>query len=145
MLESETTEHLGYEKHSPEVRNSGNGKTHKTHKTLKNDNGEIEITVPRDRNSKFDPIILKKYERSIGPIEDKIISMYAKGMTVRDIQSHIQEMYGLDVSSTLISNITEKIVDIATQWQNRPLESIYPIVFLDAIHYKVRDSESQKK
>ena len=144
MLESEITEHLGYEKHSPEGRNSGNSRNGKTQKTLKNDNGEIEITVPRDRNGQFDPIIVKKYERTIGPIEDKIISMYAKGMTVRDIQSHIQEMYGLDVSSTLISNITEKIVDIATQWQNRPLESIYPIVFLDAIHYKVRDSDSKK-
>jgi transposase-like protein len=144
MLECEITEHLGYEKHSPEGRNSGNSRNGKTHKTLKNDNGEIEITVPRDRNGQFDPIIVKKYERTIGPIEDKIISMYAKGMTVRDIQSHIQEMYGLDVSSTLISNITEKIVDIATEWQNRPLESIYPIVFLDAIHYKVRDSDSKK-
>ena len=89
MLESEITEHLGYEKHSPEGRNSDNSRNGKTHKTLKNDNGEIEITVPRNRNGQFDPIILKKYERSIGPIEDKIISMYAKEMTVRDIQSHI--------------------------------------------------------
>ncbi len=144
MLESELTEHLGYEKHSPEGKNTGNSRNGKTHKTLKNDNGEIEITVPRDRNGQFDPIIVKKYERTIGPIEDKIISMYAKGMTVRDIQSHIQEFYGLDVSSTLISNITEKILDIATEWQNRPLESIYPIVFFDAIHYKVRDEGSKK-
>ena len=90
MLESETTEHLGYEKHSPEGRNSGNSRNDKTHKTLKNYNGKIEITVPRDRNDQFDPIIVKKYERTIGPIEDKIISMYAKVMTVRDIQSHIQ-------------------------------------------------------
>ncbi len=144
MLESELTEHLGYEKHSPAGKNSGNSRNGKTHKTLKNDNGEIEITVPRDRNGDFDPIIVKKYERTIGPIEDKIISMYAKGMTVRDIQSHIQELYGLDVSATLISNITEKIVDIAIQWQNRPLEGIYPIVFFDAIHYKVRDEGSKK-
>jgi len=144
MLESELTEHLGYEKHSPEGKNTGNSRNGKTHKTLKNDNGKIEITVPRDRNGDFDPIIVKKYERTIGPIEDKIISMYAKGMTVRDIQSHIQEMYGLDVSSTLISNITDKIVEMATQWQNRPLEEIYPIVFLDAIHYKVRDADSKK-
>lgn len=143
MLESELTEHLGYEKHSPAGRNSGNSRNGKTYKTLKNDNGEIEITVPRDRNGEFDPIIIKKYERTIVPIEDKIISMYAKGMTTRDIQSHIQEMYGLDVSATLISNITDKIVHIATEWQNRPLEGIYPIVFFDAIHYKVRD-ESKK-
>lgn len=143
MLESELTEQLGYEKYSPEGKNTGNSRNGKTHKTLKNDNGEIEITVPRDRNGEFDPIIVKKYERTIGPIEDKIISMYAKGMTVRDIQSHIQELYGLDVSATLISNITDKIVHIATEWQNRPLEAMYPIVFFDAIHYKVRD-ESKK-
>jgi transposase-like protein len=143
MLESELTEQLGYEKYSPEGKNTGNSRNGKTHKTLKNDNGEIEITVPRDRNGEFDPVIVKKYERTIGPIEDKIISMYAKGMTVRDIQSHIQELYGLDVSATLISNITDKIVHIATEWQNRPLESMYPIVFFDAIHYKVKD-ESKK-
>ena len=143
MLESELTEHLGYEKHSPAGRNNGNSRNGKTHKTLKNDNGEIEITVPRDRNAQFDPIIVKKYERTIGPIEDKIISMYAKGMTTRDIQTHVQEMYGLDVSATLVSNITDKIVHIATEWQNRPLEGIYPIVFFDAIHYKVRDDSKK--
>ena len=139
MLESELSEHLGYEKHSPTGKNTGNSRNGKTHKTLKNDNGEIEITVPRDRNGEFDPVIVKKYERTIGPIEDKIISMYAKGMTTRDIQSHIQELYGLDVSATLVSNITDKIVNTATEWQNRPLETIYPIVFFDAIHYKVKD------
>jgi len=144
MLESELTEQLGYERYSPLGKNNGNSRNGKTHKTLKNDNGEIEITVPRDRNGEFDPIIIKKYERTIGPIENKIISMYAKGMTTRDIQSHIQEMYGLDVSATLVSNITDKIVHIATEWQNRPLEGIYPIVFFDAIHYKVRDESTKK-
>jgi putative transposase len=144
MLESELTEQLGYEKYSPAGRNNGNSRNGRTRKTLKNDNGEIEITVPRDRNGEFDPIIVKKYERTIGPIEDKIISMYAKGMTTRDIQSHVQEMYGLDVSATLISNITDKIVHIAVEWQNRPLEGIYPIVFFDAIHYKVRDESTKK-
>ncbi len=143
MLESELTEQLGYEKNSPIGNNSGNSRNGKTHKTLKNENGEIQITVPRDRNGEFDPIIVKKYERTIGPIEDKIISMYSKGMTVRDIQSHIQELYGLEASATLISNITDKIVHIATEWQNRPLESIYPIVFFDAIHYKVRDDSKK--
>jgi putative transposase len=143
MLESELTEQLGYEKNSPRGNNSGNSRNGKSHKTLKNENGEIQITVPRDRNGEFDPVIVKKYERTIGPIEDKIISMYSKGMTVRDIQSHIQELYGLDASATLISNITDKIVHIATEWQNRPLESIYPIVFFDAIHYKVRDDSKK--
>lgn len=139
MLESELTEHLGYKRYSPEGKNSGNSRNGRTHKTLRNDNGEIDIKVPRDRNGEFDPIIIRKYERTIGPIEDKIISMYAKGMTTRDIQSHVQELYGLDVSATLISNITDKIFELAVEWQNRPLESVYPIVFFDAIHYKTKD------
>jgi transposase-like protein len=154
MLESELTEHLGYEKHSPSGKNTGNSRNGKTHKTLKNDNGEIEITIPRDRNGEFDPVIVKKYERTIGPIEDKIISMYAKGMTTRDIQSHIQELYGLDVSATLVSNITDKIVNTATEWQNRPLETMYPIVFFShrdglarcyPLQGKRRDKESNLK
>jgi transposase-like protein len=137
MLDAELTEHLGYEKYSPAGKNNGNSRNGKSHKTLKNDNGEIELTVPRDRNGSFDPIVVKKYERTLGPIEDKIISMYAKGMTTRDIQSHVQEFYGLDVSPSLISQITDKIIDLAKEWHNRPLESLYPIVFFDAIHYKV--------
>lgn len=144
MLEAELTEHLGYERYSPNGKNSGNSRNGKTHKTLKNDNGQIELTVPRDRESTFDPIIVKKYERTIGPIEDKIISMYAKGMTTRDIQTHLTELYGLDVSPTLISNITDKIVHLATEWQDRPLETLYPIVFFDAIHYKVKDEISRR-
>jgi transposase-like protein len=139
MLDSELTEQLGYEKHSPTGKNTGNSRNGKTKKTLKNDNGEIELSIPRDRNGEFDPIIVKKYERTLGPIEDKIISMYAKGITTRDIQSHVEELYGIELSPTLVSNITEKIVSIATEWQNRPLEALYPIVFFDAIHYKVRD------
>lgn len=143
MLESELTEHLGYERYSPNGKNSGNNRNGKSHKTLRNDNGEIEISVPRDRNGQFDPVIVKKYEKTIGPIEDKIISMYAKGMTTRDIQSHITDLYGLDISPTLVSNITERIADLAKQWQNRPLEKIYPIIFLDAIHYKVRNDSNK--
>ena len=108
MLESELTEHLGYERYSPEGKNNGNSRNGKTHKTLKNDNGQIEISVPRDRNGEFDPIIIKKYERTIGPIEDKIISMYAKGMTTRDIQSHIQEMYGLEFLQLLFQTLQIK-------------------------------------
>ena len=139
MLDAELTEHLGYKKHSPSGRNTGNSRNGKTKKTLKNDNGEIQIAVPRDRNGEFDPVIVIKYDRTLGPIEDKIISMYAKGMTTRDIQSHIEEIYGLQISPTLVSNITEKIISIANQWQSRPLEPLYPIVFFDAIHYKVKD------
>ncbi len=144
MLDAELTEQLGYERYSPSGRNSGNSRNGKTRKTLKNDNGQIEITVPRDRNSEFDPVIVKKYDRTIGPIEDKIISMYAKGMTTRDIQSHIGEIYGIDISPMLVSNITEKIVETAIQWQNRLLEPVYPIVFFDAIFYKVREDGKVK-
>jgi len=139
MLDAELTEHLGYEKNSPAGKKTGNSRNGKTQKTLRNDNGELELNIPRDRNGEFDPVIVKKYDRTLGPIEDKIISMYAKGMTTRDIQTHIEEIYGLQVSPTLVSNITEKIVSIATAWQTRPLEAVYPIMFFDAIHYKVRD------
>lgn len=137
MLEAELTEHLGYEKHSVQGKNTGNSRNGSSRKTLKNDNGEIDLSVPRDRNGSFDPVIVKKYERTLGPIEDKIISMYAKGMTTRDIQAHVHEMYGLDVSASFISQVTDKIIDLAKTWHNRPLESVYPIVFFDAIHYKV--------
>jgi len=139
LLETELTEHLGYEKNSPEGNNSGNNRNGKTYKSIKTDEGQIELTIPRDRNSTFDPIIVKKYEKTLGPIEEKIISMYSKGMTTRDIQSHVEEIYGLEVSPTTISNITESIVIHAKEWQNRPLAEIYPIIFLDAIHYKVRE------
>ncbi len=139
MLDAELTEHLGYDKYSPEGKNSGNSRNGKSRKTLRNDNGELDLVVPRDRNGSFDPVIVKKYERTLGPIEDKIISMYAKGMTTRDIQSHVQELYGLEISPSLVSQITDKIIELAKEWHNRPLELIYPIVFFDAIHYKVHD------
>jgi len=139
MLESELTEHLGYEKYSAQGRKKENSRNGKSSKTIRNDNGEIELSIPRDRNGSFTPIIVEKYQKTIGPIEDKIISMYAKGMSVRDIQSHIQEFYGLEVSPTLISQITEKILDLAKDWQNRPLESVYAILYFDAIFYKVKD------
>jgi len=139
ILESELADHLGYEKHSPEGNNSGNNRNGKTYKTIRTDQGEIDIKIPRDRLSSFDPVVVKKYEKTLGPIEDKIISMYAKGMTTRDIQSHVEEIYGLDISPTTVSNITNSIVAHAKEWQSRPLAEIYPIVFFDAIHYKVRE------
>lgn len=102
-------------------------------------NGEIELEVPRDRNSEFEPMAIKKRRRSISSFDDKIISMYAKGMTVRDIQSHVQELYRADMSAAMISNITEKVIEVAIEWQARPLQAVYPIVFFDAIHYKVKE------
>lgn len=139
MLEAELTEELGYERHSPEGNNTGNSRNGKTKKTLKNDNGEIEIRVPRDRNGDFDPVVVKKYERTLGDIEPKIISMYSKGMTTRDIQSHIEEIYGLSMSAGFISDVTNSIHQLAIEWQNRPLEDLYAIVYFDAIFYKVKE------
>jgi len=138
MYEAEITEHLGYTKHSPQGNNTGNSRNGSSPKSLKSDYGEIQVKVPRDRNGDYEPILIKKYEKNIGPIEDKVISMYARGMSTRDIQSHIEEIYGIELSPSMVSNITDKILETVKEWQNRPLESIYPIVFFDAVHFKVR-------
>lgn len=140
LLQNEMDEHLGYEKHSSIGDHSGNSRNGKTKKTLKSTHGNIELEIPRDRNGDFEPVVIKKHQRSISSFDDKIISMYAKGMTVRDIQSHIQELYGADLSPALISNITEKVMESATEWQARPLQNVYPIIFFDAIHYKVKEN-----
>jgi len=139
MLDAEITDQLGYTKHSPAGKNSGNSRNGSYHKTVSTDQGALELEIPRDRNSEFEPIVVKKHETRLGAIEDKIISMYAKGMTTRDIQTHIEDIYGLEISPTLVSQITDKINDLAIQWQNRSLESIYPVVFFDAIHFKVKE------
>lgn len=139
ILQKELDEHLGYEKHSPEGHHSGNSRNGRTKKTVKSNYGEIELEIPRDRKSEFSPVAVKKHQRSISSFDDKIISMYAKGMTIRDIQSHIQELYGFEMSPAMISSITDKVIEVATDWQARPLQSVYPIVFFDAIHYKVKE------
>ena len=142
-LEAELDDELGYSKYdykNKEGRNSRNGHSKKT---LKTSFGNIEIETPRDRNGEFDPQLLKKNQTSITQdVEEKILSMYAKGMTTGDIETHIRDIYGLEVSDTTVSRITDKILPIAKEWQQRPLESIYAVVFLDAIHYHVR-SEGQ--
>lgn len=137
MLEEERTYHLGYAKHSKS--NTTNARNGNSKKTLRSDFGDIEIQVPRDRNGEFEPIVLKKHEKNIGVLDDKIIGMYARGMSVRDIQTHIEEIYGVDVSPAFISNVTDKVHELVKEWQNRPLEKVYTIVYLDAIHFKVRD------
>ncbi len=139
MLEGELTETLGYKKHSLKGNNSGNSRNGYTGKTLKSDYGEIGLSIPRDRNGEFEPIVVEKHQNKLGYLEDKIISMYARGMTTRDISSHIEEIYGIKLSASSISNITEKVSSIIAQWQSRPLEAIYVIVYLDAIFYKVRE------
>lgn len=139
LLESEMTEHLGYEKHSADGTNSGNSRNGKNTKSVRSSQGEIELNIPRDRNAEYDPIAVAKHQRTLGDIEERIISMYAKGISTHDIQSHVEEIYGLKLSAASVSNITESIMSAVKEWQTRPLESIYPIVFLDAIHYKVRE------
>jgi transposase-like protein len=139
MLEAEMNDHLGYEKHASAGVNSGNSRNGKSSKTVKSSFGELDLDTPRDRNSEFEPVVVKKRQTDISSFDEKIISMYAKGMTTRDIQSHIKDIYGVDISPTMVSNITDKVMCLVGEWQSRQLQKIYPIVFFDAIHYKVRD------
>ena len=139
ILEAEMSQHLGYEKHSSEGDNSGNSRNGASSKTVKTDFGEIQIKVPRDRNGEFDPALIKKHQRDLGKIDEIIISLYAKGLTTRDIKEHLDELYGLEVSPAFISNVTERVREFVVEWQTRPLDRLYPIVYLDAIHYKIRE------
>jgi len=142
-LDAELDEELGYGKYDYKNREGDNYRNGHSKKTMKSSFGEVEIAVPRDRNSEFAPVIVKKQQTTLsGDIEEKIISMYAKGMTQSDIEAHIQEIYGLEVSESTVSRITDKILPIAKEWQRRPLESIYAVVFMDAIHYHVRKEGS---
>jgi len=138
ILEAELDNHLGYEKHSIEGNNTGNSRNGYSKKTLKTRFGETELSVPRDRNAEFEPKIIKKYETTSSQLEEQIIAMYAKGMSTRDIEDHMRDIYGIDVSATMVSKITDKILPMVSEWQSRPLDRVYPVVFLDAIHFKVR-------
>jgi putative transposase len=137
-MQAEMTEHLGYEKHAPSGKNSGNSRNGSYAKTVKGEFGNLDVTVPRDRKASFDPIILPKGESRFTGFDDKIISMYARGMTTRDIQAHLEEVYGVEVSPTLVSQVTQAVTEEITLWQNRPLDEVYPIVYLDAVRVKVR-------
>ena len=138
MLHAELDDHLDYEYgQAPLSINTRNGSSKKT---LKSSYGEIGIEVPRDRESSFEPQAVKKYQKDISNIENQVISMYAKGMTTRDISSHVEEIYGFGMSAGMVSRITNKILPTIEEWQSRPLDSVYPFVFLDAIHYNVRDN-----
>ena len=138
MLEAELDEHLGYEKHSAQGDGSGNSRNGHGRKTVKTEWGESEITVPRDRNSTFEPRALEKRQTRTDDIENRILAMYAKGMSTRDIEGHLRDIYGIEASSSLISRITDKVMPLVSEWQNRPLDAVYPIVFLDGIVFKVR-------
>jgi len=139
-LEGEMTEHLGYERHAPEGKNSGNSRNGKSTKTVTGDSGKLEIDVPRDRNGEFEPQLVKKGQRRLPGFDEKVIALYARGMTTREIQGHLKDLYGAEISPTLVTNVTDTVLEDVKAWQNRPLEAIYPIVYLDAIHLKLRNS-----
>ena len=140
MLEGELDSHLGYEKHSPEGINTGNSRNGKTSKTVKTTLGEVELEVPRDRNGSFEPVLIPKRSRKVEAVEDIIISLYARGMTVRDIEAQIREVYGYNISDATISNVTAKVQTLVTEWQSRPLSSMYYVVWMDGIVFKVRQN-----
>lgn len=134
---------LGYSKYDYKNKDTDNSRNGHSRKTLRTSFGDVEVSVPRDRKGEFEPQLLKKNQTSVSQdIEEKILSMYAKGMSTGDIESHIRDIYGVEVSDTTVSRITDKILPIAKEWQQRPLENVYAVVFLDAIHYHVR-SEGQ--
>ena len=137
-LEAEMTEHLGYEKHAAEGRGSGNSRNGRSRKTLKTDQGALPLDTPRDRDGTFEPALVPKGQRRSGVLDDKIIALYARGLTVSEIQAHLEEMYDTEVSTGLISNVTNAVWDEVTAWQNRPLEAVYPIVYFDALRIKIR-------
>lgn len=142
-LEGELEEELGYSKYDYRNKDTDNSRNGYSEKTLKSSLGDIEISVPRDRKGEFEPQIVRKNQTSLsGDIEEKILSMYAKGMTTSDIEGHIREIYGIEVSDSTISRVTDKILPVVKEWQMRPLEGIYAVVFMDAIHFHVR-SEGQ--
>ncbi len=142
-LEGELEEELGYSKYDYRNKQTDNSRNGYTEKTLKTSLGDMEITIPRDRKGEFDPQLVKKNQTTLsGDIEEKILSMYAKGMTTSDIEGHIRDIYGISVSDSTISRVTDKILPIVREWQQRPLESIYAVVFMDAVHFHVR-SEGQ--
>ncbi len=136
-------EHLGYEKGQiSDSTNSRNG--HKT-KKIRSHQGEIELSVPQDRESSFEPLVVPKRQKDISHIENQIISIYARGLTTRQISDQIDEIYGFEVSESFVSNITNKILPEIMEWQNRPLDDVYPIVFIDAVHFSVRHEKVIKK
>lgn len=137
-MNAELTNHLGYEKHDPAGVNSGNSRNGTSSKTVKGEFGEIVVETPRDRRGTFEPQILSKHQTRFEGFDEKILSLYARGMTTREIQGHLQEMYGVEVSPTLISDVTDAVLEEVKTWQNRPLEPIYGVVYLDALYVKMR-------
>jgi putative transposase len=138
-LEGEITGHLGYEKHDPAGKNGGNSRNGTRAKTVLTDVGPVEISVPRDRDGSFEPKIVKKRQKRLTGVDEMVISLSAKGLTTGEVQAHLAEVYGAEVSRQTISTITDKVMDSMAEWQSRPLDAVYPVVFIDAIHVKIRD------
>src|SRR5574344_46340 len=146
MLEAEMDEKLGYSKYDYHNKDTDDSRNGYSKKTVTSSLGEIELDIPRDRKGEFEPQAVKKNQTDISNIEDQVLSMYAKGMTTRDISSHLQTVYGVDASAEMISHMTDRILPIAKEWQNRPLEKKYAVVFMDAVHFHVRqDNQTVKK
>ena len=144
-LDAEMAQHLGHDKHESVANPAGNTRNGKSRKTLKGDFGELPIEVPRDRHSTFEPQIIPKHQTRWAGFDEKILSLYARGMTVREIQSHLEEIYGAEVSPSLISSVTDAVAEEVKTWQSRPLDPIYPIVYLDCIHVKIREGAVRVK
>jgi putative transposase len=138
-MSAELTEHVGYEKHDAAGQNSGNSRNGKSAKTLKGTFGTMPIEVPRDRNGTFEPQIIEKHQTRFTGFDENIISLYARGLSTREIQQHLEEIYQVEVSPGLISSVTDEVIDEVRAWQNRQLDEVYPIVYLDALQFKVRD------
>jgi putative transposase len=138
VFEAEIEDHLGYSKHSFNGINTGNSRNGYRKKTIKTKFGNTVLDIPRDRNGEYEPQIVKNYETSINGLEEQILALYSKGMSTRDIESHMRDIYGVDVSPSLVSKVTDKILPQIYEWQSRPLDRVYPIVYLDAVHFKVK-------
>ena len=138
MLEAEMDEHLGYSKYDYQNKHTNDSRNGYSPKTVTSTMGEITLDIPRDRNGEFEPQAVKKHQTDISSIEDQVLAMYAKGMTTRDISDHLRSVYGVEASAEMISHMTERILPIAKEWQNRPLERKYAIIFMDAVHFHVR-------
>jgi transposase-like protein len=145
LLEAELEEELGYSKYDYANKHTNNARNGYSKKKVTSSLGKIDLDIPRDRNGEFEPQVIKKNQTDVSNIEDQVLSMYAKGMTTRDISAHLQEVYGVDASAEMISKMTDRILPIAKEWQNRPLEKKYAIVYMDAIHYSVREDNATVK
>jgi len=139
LLEAEMEASIGYEKNEKQEADTDNKRNGYSTKTVKSQYGEFPLDIPRDRQGEFEPKIIKKYQRDISGIEEQVIALYARGMSTRDIHDQLQDLYGIELSAEMVSKITDKILPQIREWQSRPLEPLYPFIFMDAIHYKIRD------